>query len=122
MDIKTLIKKLDIGPFGLGWSYFKDGWAGIAKYLCEKLSKLLKKLPAEDLKKYAGIIQMVAELLKTICEKFIKDEKVAKKIGLIIETISGMAKHCEDGEYTTDELDLDIDAIEAVIDSFKDKE
>lgn len=119
MDIKTLWKKLDIGAVGLGWSYFRNGWAGIAKYLCEKFSKLLKKLPAEQLKYYADIAKKLAQLLRMVIDTFIKSENVKKAAEATLAEVEVFAGHLEDGDYSTAELDQDIDTIKALIKLWK---
>lgn len=119
MNIKDIIKKLDIGPVGLGWSYFKDGLAGIAKYLCEKLSALLKKLPADQLKYYADIAKNVAKLIRMVIDTFVKSTTVKAAADATVQAVETLAAHIEDGEYTTKELDEDIDSIEACIDLWK---
>jgi len=115
MDIKSLFKNLDIGAVGLGWSYLRNGWAGIGEYLVKAFSKMLKKLPADQLKYYAEIVQKVAQLLRMVIDTFIKGEKPKAAATATATAIEELAKHLEDGEYTKTELDQDIDAITACI-------
>lgn len=118
MDITSLLKKLDISTLGIVWAKLTGGWKGVAVYLCKALTALLKKLPAEELKRYAGVIRKVMELVKMIVTDFVP--VAYKDAGMkTVEAIEDLSEHVEDGEYTEEELDKDIDNVQACVEAWK---
>ena len=119
MELTSLIKELDIGKWSAIWSFMTGGWAGLAKLVCEAFTKLLKRADAEKLAKYAELAEKVAQFIRYGISLFVEDAKLRNAIGAVATAVEQVALHIKDGEYTTDEMDADIDAIEAAIDAWK---
>lgn len=118
MSMKSFVNDLGISIWGIVWSRIKGGWKGVAIYLCKALTALLKKLPSESLKKYSDVIRKVMDLVNLIVVDFVPE--AYKEAGeKTVAAIKILAEHVEDGEYTEEELDADIDAISACIDAWK---
>ena len=119
MEITSLIKELDIGKWSAAWAFLTGGWAGLAKLICEAFTKLLKKADADKLAKYAELAENIAQFIRYGINLFVTDEKLRNAIGAVATAVEQIAVHIKDGEYTPDEMDADIDAIEAAIDAWK---
>lgn len=119
MELTSLIKELNISKWSAVWAYMIDGWAGLAKLVCEAFTKLLKKADADKLAKYAELASKIAQFIRYGINLFVTDTKLCNAIGAVATAIEQIALHIKDGEYTPEEMDLDIDAIEAAIDAWK---
>lgn len=120
MNFKTFVNELDLSYLTIGWKICRNDWAGLAKYLVEKLSKLLKKANPDDLRKYSVLVAKIAVYVQQGIATFCPDDSAYKAAGVTTcNAIARLAVHLEDGEYTTDELDEDIDNITKCIDAWK---
>lgn len=114
MDIVTLFGKLDISLFGVVWAKLRGGWKGVGVYIVKALTKLLKTLPADELRKYSELVIKVMELVSLVVTDFVPAKYRTAGIKTV-DAIRNLANHIKDGEYTEEEFDEDIDAIEAAI-------
>lgn len=119
MDISTLFNQLGVSKIALVWKFITGGWAGIAKYLTEKVSTLLKKLPPEKVKEYAELVANIAKFVRYGIELFVKDPVKIDAGTKTATAIQNLADRLADGELTTEELDDSIDDIKAAIEAWR---
>ena len=118
MDVKTIMKKLDISTLGMLWAKVTGGWSGVGVYVTKAVTKLLRKAKPEDLKEYGEIIVKVAELVNLIVTNRVP-EKYKEAALATVAAILALANHIKDGEYTQEEFDADIDNIEKCVEAWK---
>lgn len=119
MDITTLFKDLNISKFSVIWAFLADGWAGLAKLLCEAFTKILSKANPAKLKEYSELAAKIASFIRTGIDLFLKDEKVKAAAEATAKAIEQLANHISDGIYNEQELNEDIDNITVFIDAWK---
>lgn len=121
MEIFSAVRDLNISFLSIAWAYLKDGWVGIAKVICEAITKLLQKADKDKLKKYSEVLAKVAVYIREGITIFIEDEELKKAGEMTAKAIEGLVNHISDGNYDADECMDDIDTIIACIDAWKDK-
>lgn len=101
------------------WKLATGGFAGLAVYILEAVNKWLATLDQEKLARAAAIVKAVANAVEILLETFLpaKYQDAAKKT---LEALNTLALALADGKVTQDELDANIDAIEAAIAAWKD--
>ena len=119
MDITTLFKDLNISKFSVIWAFLADGWAGLAKLLCEAFTKILSKANPAKLKEYSELAAKIVSFIRTGIDLFLKDEKVKAAAEATAKAIEQLANHIADGIYNEQELNEGIDNITACIDAWK---
>lgn len=119
MKLSEMLKCLNISKWSAVWAFLTDGWAGLAKNICEAFTKLLRKADAGKLKEYAEFTAKVALFIRGGIETFCVDAGVRAAGMKTADAIAELAEHLKDGEYSTDEFDRDIDNIEACVDAWK---
>lgn len=119
MKISAFLKELDISKWSAIWAFLTDGWAGLAKLICTAFTKLLRKADPAKLKRYAELASKVAVFLRGIIETFIEAGAVRDAALQTADSVAVLAEHLADGEYTTDELDVDVDNIKACVEAWK---
>lgn len=60
MKLTELLKELNIGKWSACWAFISDGWAGIARLVCEAFTKLLRRKDPDKLRNYAEFVGKVA--------------------------------------------------------------
>ena len=119
MDITTLFKDLNISKFSVIWAFLADGWAGLAKLLCEAFTKILSKANPAKLKEYSELAAKIVSFIRTGIDLFLKDEKVKAAAEATAKAIEQLANHIADGIYNEQELNEGIANITACIDAWK---
>lgn len=119
MDITTLFKNLNISKFSVIWAFLTDGWAGLAKLLCEAFTKILSKANPAKLKEYSELAAKIASFIRTGIDLFLKDENVKSAAEATAKAIEQLANHIADGIYNEQELNEDIANITVCIDAWK---
>ena len=119
MDITTLFKDLNISKFSVIWAFLADGWAGLAKLLCEAFTKILSKANPAKLKEYSELAAKIASFIRTGIDLFLKDEKIKAAAEATVKAIEQLANHIADGIYNEQELNEGIANITACIDAWK---
>lgn len=114
-----ILNDLEISRWSAFWTLLTGGWADLAKLLCTAFTKLLRKADADKLKKYAELAAKIAAVVKSIVDIFVSGAKEREAADKTIVCIKTLAEHLADGEYTTEELDEDVDNIIATIDAWK---
>lgn len=101
------------------WALATGGWAGLAVYILEAVNKWLAKLDQEKLAQTAAIVKSIANALAILIETFlpIRFVRAAKTT---LDALNTLATALADGKITQEELDANIDAIEAAIEAWKD--
>lgn len=100
------------------WKLMTGGWAGLAVYILEAVNKWLATLDQEKLARAASIVKAVANALEILTETFLPAKfKAAAKATL--DALNTLATALADGKITQEELDANIDAIEAAIFAWK---
>lgn len=119
MKLTEILKALDISKWSACWAYICDGWAGIAKLVCEAFTKLLRRCDPEKLKTYAEFAQKVATFIGGGVEIFCTDEGT-RRAGLeTAGAVALLAGQLSDGEYTVEELEQTMKNIDKCIDAWK---
>lgn len=119
MKLKELLKELNIGKWSACWAFIYDGWAGIARLVCEAFTKLLRRKDPEKLRGYAEFVGKVAVFVGGGVEMFCTDEATKAAGAATANAVSVLAEHLADGEYTPEELSADIGNIEKCVNAWK---
>lgn len=119
MKLKELLKELDIGKWSACWAFISDGWAGIARLVCEASTKLLRRKDPDKLRNYAEFVGKVAVYIGGGVEMFCTDEPTKTAGMATASAVSVLSEHLADGEYTPEELSADIGNIEKCVEAWK---
>ena len=119
MKLKELMNELNIGKWSACWAFISDGWAGIARLVCEASTKLLRRKDPDKLRGYAEFVGKVAVYVGGGVELFCTDESTKTAGAATANAVSVLSEHLADGEYTPEELSADIDNIEKCVNAWK---
>ena len=108
---------MNISKLGALWSLMTGGWAGLAVYILEALNKWLATLDQSKLAQAALVAKSVANAIDALAP--LVPAKYADAIKSTTAAVSTLASALADGKVTQEELDANIDAIEAAIDAWK---
>ena len=119
MKLTEMLKVLNIGKWSACWAFISDGWAGIARLVCEAFTKLLRRKDPDKLRVYAEFVGKVAVYIGGGVETFCTDDTTKEAGADTANAVSVLAEHLADGEYTPEELSADIDNIEKCVSAWK---
>ena len=117
--LANILNDLEISRWTAFWTLLTGGFAELAKLLCTAFTKLLRKADPANLKKYAELTARIALLAQKVVDIFVSGDKEKEAATATITCLKTLAEHLEDGQYTPDELDADVDNIIAAIDAWK---
>ena len=117
--LANILNDLEISRWTAFWTLLTGGFAELAKLLCTAFTKLLRKEDQAKLKKYAELAARIALLAQRVVDVFVSGDKEKEAATATITCLKTLAEHLEDGQYTPDELDADVDNIIAAIDAWK---
>lgn len=117
--LASILNDLEISKWSAFWTLLTGGWAELAKLVCTAFTKLLRKADPAKLKKYAELAAKIALLAQGVVDIFVSGDKEKDAATATINCLRTLAEHLEDGEYTPEELDEDVDNIIAAIDAWK---
>ena len=117
--LASILNDLEISKWTAFWTLLTGGFAELAKLICTAFTKLLAKADPSKLRKYAELTAKIALLAQRVVDVFVSGDKEKGAATATIICLRTLAEHLEDGQYTTDELDADIDNIVAAIDAWK---
>lgn len=117
--IGQILESLEISKWSAFWTLLTGGWAELAKLLCTAFTKLLRKADPAKLKKYSELAAKIAVFLQGLVDVFVDGAKEKVAATATITCVRTLAEHLEDGEYTTEELDADVENIIAAVDAWK---
>ena len=117
--LANILNDLEISKWTAFWTLLTGGFAELAKLLCTAFTKLLAKEDPSKLRKYAELTAKIALLAQRVVDVFVSGDKEKDAATATIVCLRTLAEHLEDGQYTTDELNADIDNIVAAIDAWK---
>ena len=117
--LANILNDLEISRWTAFWTLLTGGFAELAKLLCTAFTKLLSKADPVKLKVYAELAAKIALLAQGVVDIFVSGEKEKEAATATILCIRTLAEHLEDGEYTTEELDIDVDNIVKCVDAWK---
>ena len=117
--LANILNDLEISRWTAFWTLLTGGFAELAKLLCTAFTKLLRKADPAKLKKYAELAAKIAMFAQSIVDIFVAGDKEKDAATATIVCLRTLAEHLEDGQYTPDELDADVDNIIAAIDAWK---
>lgn len=119
MNINMILKVLGISKLRAAWSIITGGVSGLLALIASAFTALLRKAEPEKLKYYADFSSKLAKFVRYGVELFVTGE-CYKKAGITTaDALVKFAEHIADGEYTKEELDEDIDFIDACIGLWK---
>ena len=110
---------MNIGKFGALWSLVTGGWAGLAAYILEAVNKWLATLDQSKLAEVAKIVKAIASALAILLNTFLP-EKFRPAAQKTLDALNTLVASLEDGKITQEELDANIDAVEAAVKAWKD--
>ena len=119
MKLTEMLKELNVGKWTACWAFIVDGWAGIARLICEAFTKLLRRKDPEKLRSYAELIGKVAMYISGGVETFCADDATRAAGSATATAVATLAEHLADGEYTPEELSADIANIEKSVNAWK---
>lgn len=110
---------MEINKLKALWKLATGGFAGLAVYILEAVNQWLATLDQTKLAQAAQVVKSVASALEILLNTFlpVKYRTAATKT---LDALNTLALALADGKITQDELDANIDAIEAAIESWKD--
>ena len=117
--LASILNDLEISKWTAFWTLLTGGWSELAKLICTAFTKLLAKADPSKLRKYAELAAKIALLAQRVIDVFVSGDKEKEAATATITCLRTLAEHLEDGEYTPDELDADVDNIIAAIDAWK---
>lgn len=117
--LASILNDLEISKWTAFWTLLTGGWAELAKLICTAFTKLLAKADHAKLKKYSELAAKIALLAQGVVDIFVSGEKEKEAATATILCIRTLAEHLEDGEYTTEELDIDVDNIVKCVEAWK---
>lgn len=109
---------MNISKLGALWSLATGGWAGLAEYILRAINGWLAKLDKSKLAEAAKIVKAVASALGILLTTFLPDRYKAAATQTLC-ALETLAEAMADGNITPEELDANIDAIEAAIEAWK---
>lgn len=112
---------MNISKLGALWRLMTGGWAGLAVYILEAVNEWLATLDQTKLAEAAQVVKAVASALEILLNTFLplKYRNAAQKT---LEALNTLAIALADGKITQEELDANIDAIEAAVLAWKEVE
>ena len=119
MKLTEMLKELNIGKWSACWAFITEGWAGIARLICEAFTKLLRKKNSDKLRSYAELVGKVAMYISGGVETFCTDDATKTAGSATATAVATLAEHLADGEYTPEELSADIANIEKCVNAWK---
>ena len=119
MKLTEMLKELDIGKWSACWTFITEGWAGIARVVCEAFTKLLREKDPAKLCDYAEFVGKVAVFVNCGVNIFCTDDATKAAGSATAGAVAVFAEHLADGEYTTDELTQDVTNIGKCVDAWK---
>lgn len=117
--LASILNDLEISKWTAFWTLLTGGWAELAKLICTAFTKLLAKADPSKLRKYAELAAKISMFAQGIVDIFVTGDKEKDAATATIVCLRTLAEHLEDGQYTPDELDADVDNIVAAIDAWK---
>ena len=117
--LANILNDLEISKWTAFWTLLTGGWAELAKLICTAFTKLLAKADPSKLRKYAELAAKISLLAQRVVDVFVTGDKERDAATATIVCLRTLAEHLEDGQYTPDELDADVDNIIAAIDAWK---
>lgn len=108
---------MNIGKFGALWALVTGGWAGLAVYILEAVNKYLATLDQSKIAQAALVAKSVANAIDALAP--LVPTKYFDAIKATTSAVVTLATALADGKVTQDELDANIDAVEAAIDAWK---
>ena len=120
MKLTEMLKELDIGKWSACWTFITEGWAGIARIICEAFTKLLRKIKdTAKLREYAEFVGKVALYVDGGVNIFCTDDATKAAGSATASAVAVLAEHLADGEYTTEELTQDVANIGKCVEAWK---
>lgn len=119
MKLTDMLKELNVGKWSACWAFITDGWAGIAKIVCEAFTKLLRRKDPDKLRDYAEFVGKIAVYVGGGVETFCTDDATKAAGTATASAVSVLSEHLADGEYTTDELTQDVANIGKCVEAWK---
>lgn len=109
---------MNISKLGALWKLMTGGWTGLAVYILESVNQRLATLDQTKLAQAAQIVKAIASALEILLGTFlpVKYRDAAQKT---LEALNTLALALADGKVTQEELDANIDAIEAAVLAWK---
>ena len=101
------------------WSLMTGGWAGLAVYILESLNKWLATLDRTKLAQAAIVVKSIANAIDALSPLI--PAKYANALKATTAAVSTLAESLADGNITQEELDANIDAIEAAIAAWRER-
>lgn len=109
---------MDINKLTALWKLMTGGWAGLATYLLDAVNKWLATLDRGKLAYAASIVKAVANALEILLSTFLP-AKYRTAAERTLDALNALALSLADGMITKEELDANIDAVEAAIEAWK---
>ena len=99
------------------WRLATGGWAGLAEYILETVNDALKRLDVTKLAQMAQVVKAVATAVSALTP--LLPARYAAPVRVTFAALDSLAMALADGRVTPEELDVNIDAVEAAIVAWK---
>ena len=119
LSLKQVWDSLEISKWTAIKTLLFGGWSDLGILLCNAFTKLLKKADQDKLLAYADFASKIAKCIRFVVDLFVKDTDIKAASFSTCDALIGFSDHVKDGEYTKDELDIDIDNINACVEDWK---
>lgn len=108
---------MNISKIGAVWNFLTGGWSGLAVYVLECVNKWLATLDSTKLAQSAIVVQSLCNatdaLTPLLPERFVAACKATT------HALAFLAQALADGKLSKEELDGQIDAVEAAIEAWR---
>ena len=108
---------MDISKLGALWSLMTGGWSGLAVYILEAINKWLAIIDQSKIAQVALVVKSVSNAIDALAP--LLPAKYADAVEATTAAVSKLAESLADGKVTKEELDDNIDAVEAAINAWK---
>lgn len=108
---------MNISKFGAIWNFMTGGWSGLAVYVLEAVNKWLATLDAEKLAQAALVVKSLCNAVDALVPLI--PLKYAAAAKATTHALATLAIALADGKLTKEELDVQIDAVEAAVEEWK---
>lgn len=110
-------REMNISKIGAVWNFLTGGWSGLAVYVLECVNRWLATLDAEKLAQAALVVKSLCNAVDAFVPLI--PLKYAAACKATTNALATLALALADGQLTKEELDVQIDAVEAAIEAWR---
>lgn len=109
--------EMNISKFKAVWSFVTGGWAGLAVFILGEVNGYLATLDQSRLAQFALVVKSLANAVDALAPLI--PSRYAEAVLATTAALAALAQSLADGKITEEELDANIDAVQAAILAWK---